>query len=330
LATIQHLQRKIYANARAIYSPLGGGNNGHLALVMRDADYLAQTTLPFAIPIHPGDLPIHAAGATNAQITDTNRLYDHRLIQHALYRSVIEELRKQLLAAIPNMYLHTLEDPNFGFLDSTPQILLAHLHTNYGDLTPEEIEDNRASLARPWNPDDPIEDLWSRITDAQRFANRASEAIPDAAAIRLSLAIIEDTGVFTNAIDKWRDKPIADQTLANFRLHFAKENQERLRKLTARTAGYHGANHAATQPNTAVTELAAAAQPAPTPSAAVKLTNGTMMYYCWTHGLGKNRNHTSANCHNKDKDHKDAATADNLLGGNDRIMSGGRPRRSET
>ena len=45
------------------------------------------------------------------------------------------------------------------------------------------------------------------------------------------------------------------------------------------------------------------------------------MYYCWTHGLGKNRNHTSATCNNKAEGHKDEATADNMLGGNNKIMS---------
>jgi hypothetical protein len=100
-----------------------------------------------------------------------------------LYQTVIKELRKQLLAAIPNMYLHTLEDPDFGFLDTTPQMLLAHLHATYGKLMPEEIEDNCASLAQPWNPNNPIEDLWSCITEAQCFANRASKAIPNATTI---------------------------------------------------------------------------------------------------------------------------------------------------
>ena len=45
------------------------------------------------------------------------------------------------------------------------------------------------------------------------------------------------------------------------------------------------------------------------------------MYYCWTHGLGKNRKHTSATCNNKAEGHKDEATADNMMGGNNKIMS---------
>jgi hypothetical protein len=39
------------------------------------------------------------------------------------------------------------------------------------------------------------------------------------------------------------------------------------------------------------------------------------MYYCWSHGLGTNRVHTSAQCQNKKDGHKDTATANNMLGG---------------
>ena len=54
----------------------------------------------------------------------------------------------------------------------------------------------------------------------------------------------------------------------------------------------------------------------------IVLENGVKMFYCWTHGLGKNWNHTSATCKNKAEGHKDEATADNTMGGNDRIMTG--------
>jgi hypothetical protein len=100
-----------------------------------------------------------------------------------------------------------------GFADVTPQAMLAHIKDTYGNLTADEIEKNRNSLSAVWNVDDNIEDLWLRIRDAQRLAVRAGEPIPDAAAMRLTLAALEATGVFEQA------------TLANFKLHFTKENK---------------------------------------------------------------------------------------------------------
>jgi hypothetical protein len=40
-SSLQKLQKKLYASAQAMHSNAGGGNHGHIALVMPDADYLA-------------------------------------------------------------------------------------------------------------------------------------------------------------------------------------------------------------------------------------------------------------------------------------------------
>jgi hypothetical protein len=37
-SSLQKLQKELYANAQAMHSNAGGGNHGHLALVMPDAD----------------------------------------------------------------------------------------------------------------------------------------------------------------------------------------------------------------------------------------------------------------------------------------------------
>jgi hypothetical protein len=72
-SSLQKLQKELYANAQAMHSNACGGNHGHLALVMPDADYLALAgeafIIPqqaFIIPQHPGILPIHAQGTTGA------------------------------------------------------------------------------------------------------------------------------------------------------------------------------------------------------------------------------------------------------------------------
>jgi hypothetical protein len=44
------------------------------------------------------------------------------------------------------------------------------------------------------------------------------------------------------------------------------------------------------------------------------------MYYCWSHGLGTNKNHTGPTCNRKKEGHKDEATADNMMNGNNTIM----------
>jgi hypothetical protein len=50
--------------------------------------------------------------------------------------------------------------------------------------------------------------------------------------------------VFTTAAEKLRDRPNNEWTMPDCTAHFTKANKERIRKLTAQTAGYYGANSA--------------------------------------------------------------------------------------
>jgi hypothetical protein len=319
--SLQGLQKQLYANARAIHSTRGGGANGHLALVMPTIKYNARTYNPFIAPIHPGDAPLHLPAATSAQITETNRQFNQDLAEHTRYNTVAEELKKKILLAVPTRYLSILEDTDFGFAVVSSNEMLAHLKATYGIITNEEIESNRTQLATEWNPDEPIEDLWLRIQEMQRFATAANEPITDAAALRLTLIVFEKTGVFTTATEKWRDRAKVDWTMTNFKAHFNKANKERIRKLTAQTGGYHGTHHIAPVEAT-VANFAITPSPATTNAAApsVHTNDSVNMFYCWTHVLSKSRNHTGATCNHKATGHKDTATADNMQGGSDRIV----------
>jgi len=326
-ASLRFLQRELYANARQIHSTRGGGNNGHLCIMMTAAAYLARTTVEFTLPAHPGDAPVHAAGATGLQIAETIRLFNQHIDEHRLYERVQAELKQQILKAIEHRYLQVLEDADFGFADVAPRIMLAHLQTTYGQVAPDDVEQNRTLLSAEWNPDDPIEDVWIRIRDCQAFA-APIEPITNNAAIRLTLTVFEKTGVFATAVDKWRDKPIADHTLPIFTAHFNFENKERLRKLTAQTAGFHGAHQAVVVPASPTPATALAAAPIAQPAPAVAIDD-VKMYYCHTHGLGRSSNHTSATCTNPAPEHQTTATIKNMMGGNNRINVS-RPRRNRT
>ena len=202
--------------------------------------------------------------------------------------------------------------------------MLTHLRTTYATIEPEEIERNRNALTTTWNPEEPIEDLWNRIKEIQRFATDAQEPITDAAALRLTLGVFEATGVLTTATEKWRDKPPADWTMVNFQDHFTKATKERARVLTAQNAGFHGANSAVIVPpagaNSAIVTPPGASG-AVVPGSNVIPAGGTVYYHCWTHGLGKNGLHTSGTCKNKGEGHKDSATANNMQSGTQRLMT---------
>jgi hypothetical protein len=320
-ATVRKLYKELYANAKTIPSMLGGGRNGHLALIMTNAEYLVISVINYNEPVHPGAQPVHQANATAAQITEANRQYDAALLQVALHVTVVNAQRQQILCAIDDKYLMALEHPDLGYMVS-PREMLGYLKTMYGDITPLEIEKNRATLSIPWNPDDDIKDLWLRISNAQMLAHRAKEEIEDPVAIRLTIGALEASGVFDFALDNWRLKEDATKMMATFKEHFNKEDEERERKLTTKTGGYHGGHGADGNRPTSTPPLST-----PPTTSHVVIPSGVKIYYCWSHGLSKNPQHTSPTCNFKKDGHVDTATADNLQGGSNVIGTGPRPHR---
>ena len=59
--TFHELWNKIKANARSVYSHLGGGTHGHLDLVLTAAQYADISNTVFTRPAHPGPLAIPLA-----------------------------------------------------------------------------------------------------------------------------------------------------------------------------------------------------------------------------------------------------------------------------
>ena len=172
-----------------------------------------------------------------------------------------------------------------------------------------------------WKPDEPIKDLWLHICNAQTLATSAGKPISNASAMHLTLLALESTVVFDSALHDWCMKNEADKMLDNFKFHFNSKNEEQLCKLTAQMAGYHGAHTAAETPATTTTgsNIASGARVVPMPintgppQHGIHLNNNVTMYYCWSHGLGKNPAHTGTTCNNRHEGHREEATADNML-----------------
>jgi len=105
----------------------GGGIHGHLGLVMPDATYAVITGVNFQLPVHPRPAPQHATGANAAAHAESKCLYDATLKELATATTVMEELKKQILATVDHIYLATLNDDIFGFADITVDAMLKHL-----------------------------------------------------------------------------------------------------------------------------------------------------------------------------------------------------------
>ena len=283
--TLKVLKAKLIANAMSVPSTCGGGTNRHLCLVLPTAEYYALTAVPFLIPAHPGQPPDHPAGATNAQIHSTNTTYAFELAKHKEYVTTHNALCTLLLKALPTNCYDILEDDNYGYANVMPLQILSHVQTTYCKITAKHLEKNRELLKAPWNPDDPITTLWTRIRNCKKFA--------------------------APYISTWHLHGSADHTFTNFIEHFTITNKVRIEELTSLTAGFHSANLAVPMP----------ILPPTTPPAITNLAvphgtaEGYKMFYCWTHGLSFSQAHTSLTCAHPADGHDITATLCNIRGG---------------
>jgi hypothetical protein len=317
-SSIKLLHKQINANAMSIPSVQGSGTHGHLFLTVSAAAYQVFANVGFNLPTHPGPAPVHAAAATAAAITETNRQYSANLKEFQVFTSTEASLSKQLIAAVPSTYIDELSHEELGFANVSTLALLTHLDTTYGTITADDLTANLKALDRAWSTEQPIEDLWLQLRACRLFA-ATRDPITEATAVRSAIANLENTGEFIDALKDWRKIPDADRDIARLKTEFNRADTDRLRNLTTRTAGFAGA---ATQPPNAtpaptLAEIAAAAVAAaaaerPPPSGARGLST---LAYCWSHGLGPNPEHTSPLCRHKKPGHKDNATVCNMLGG---------------
>ena len=339
-AALTKMRAELYANARAIDSNAGGGAHGHLAVIMSDADYLALgNTVAFDPPVSPGDAPQIAPNASQATISRDTYQYNRDLAEYRRYLQVQQSLRQQLLGAVQHSFLRELEDATMGFAEVTARQMLEHLFKNFGEIDHEEIEAARARLSIPWNPDEPIEDLFHRIAQVRRLCQDAGDPMSEATALTLTMSMFERANLFRPYCREWHDLTKANKTMERFKRHFRNAAKDHKRMATTAAMGYGGSNLAeeiaaavrAELSRTAASPAAHAANnadPAGAPTAHTVDVGGHPMYYCWTHGLSSNSSHTSMTCQHRAEGHQETATITNMMGGCNLISQGRRARRN--
>lgn len=331
---IRKLTSELYTCAAAVPSTLGGGNHGHIGQIMPAADYAALigaavvAWVPQALPQRPQI----TAAMQDHQITNRQDRFKNETAHYETAQALERKLTKMILEAVPDEYLSALKHAMTGYAGVSVARMLVHLNTTYGAITEDDLEKNEASLDTPWDPSTPTETAFSHADACQEFALAGEDEISDHKYIRANLKKFEASGVLEDACSDWRKKAVGDRTKANMKTHFRRYNQDRLRRLSAADVGFGNAAANAAQeavPETIEQVVARmlAAQGGTNRNGNQGRQGGQVnpnqlmacIHYCWTHGLGRDPNHTSPTCTRQANGHRCDATLDNMMGGNDKI-----------
>jgi hypothetical protein len=306
---IRLLRSELYANVTAIASELGGGEHGHLGMLMPAAEYIAISNggVPYDIPVRP---PMPVFQGTAAVIATTQANYERETATYTTHRDLSTHIKQLILTAVPKIYLDALSHPDFGYANVSPRQLLTHLVTTCGQITTMDLRDNLQRIKSPWNPDLPIETVFSNGTFCRRFAAEGGDPISDPAYVRILVDIFDASGVLPKAVEDWEHKPQADQTVDNAVTHFTRSNTYRMTREAKTTKTVLEANQATAK--------------GPDNKPLVYDDSGMEgWFYCHSHGICK---HHRLACPAPKAGHNNAAVMSNRMGGLNNLKSNRRPR----
>jgi hypothetical protein len=241
--SIKALTRVLNANAMSKQTILGGGQHGYLGLTMNHNRYNTLTGQAFVPPINPGPLPIIPANADGPQIAAIERTHKEctRLYNECI--NVGNALKQQVLEAVDEIYLRTLDHSVYGFAIKSVLDIINHLFESYGGITPVELEKNDARIRAPYNVTEPFEKFVSQIEDSVAFAEAGQAPITVQQVLVIGYNILFATGAFKDECKEWRRMDAAFKTWPRMKELFGDAHKDLRRQQTAGQQGYSTANN---------------------------------------------------------------------------------------
>ena len=123
--------------------------------------------------------------------------YTHDRNDYLLSYTTSKCLVKQILKAVPTIYIEELEDPITKLGKLVPHTLLQHLKDTYGVVSDRDIDTNLARTKTKWMLYMPIEALFRQLGKAKHFAKEAGEEIQDFVLCRAGYNNLHVTGLFS-------------------------------------------------------------------------------------------------------------------------------------
>ena len=219
--SLELLIKQLKANARSVHSNLGGGQHGHLGLVISPTTYNHISAVPFTKPLFPGAQALIPPGATQ-HLTRTLRIqFEEDLRVYHEVENVDKALKKQLVAAVESKYLDAIRNRTTDTITDPVYRVMEHLFSNYGDVTPETLQQREAIVkAIEYDPTTPIDNLFKEIDDLVDLSGRANIPMTPEQSITIAYVILWRTQVLKEYLKTWNSKAPADKTWDAFKTHF--------------------------------------------------------------------------------------------------------------
>ena len=248
--SLQTLSTEIKANAASVPSTLGGGQYGHLGLILSDARYTALAhTVPWISPANPGVFAPPAGPA--AQIAAAKDVWNELKLAFDICQATEKALIAQVVDSIDQIYLRALLNRTTGQYSTDLRAVLLHLFTTYGKITPQQVKAKEmATYNMHYDISQPVDTVFNTIDDLVDLADHALSPMTPQQMIDMAYVIFARQPILQQDLRLWNRRPLADRTWANMLTHF-REAQSDLSALPSAGDIYH--QQPAHQANTVAT-----------------------------------------------------------------------------
>jgi hypothetical protein len=248
---LQEMKDQLKSNAATITTSLGGGQNGHLGLILTPTEYARISPTHPYVPMttQPGILEV-PQGTTAHETARLTRNHDEQVRRFREGADVKKALIKQIVAAIEPTYLRTLRNTDTNSITRDIPSILGYLFHRYGKVTPDKLNDKEMELrAFVYNLQDPLVTLFDQVEDLKKLGDAAQMPYSEQQIINFGIQLIRNTHDFQDGLKDWYSKPLLEKTWTNFQTHFEDEYDKLrlVRGTTMQQAGFHQANFIASQ-----------------------------------------------------------------------------------
>ena len=217
---IKQLHDILKSNAASIPTTLGGGNHGHLGLVLEPNLCLTIAGEALTAPANPGAYATIPVVSTAAQIGALTREFNADLRIYTEYKRTDQALKQLLLGAVDGVYVESLRDMYTGYTTVTTLQLLTHLYDHYGQISDMDLDDNEKQMGAKYDPNQPIDTLFKQIEAAVEFATTGNAPFTARQIVNKAFLLIFATGAYEDECKEWKRRALNTQTWNNFKIDF--------------------------------------------------------------------------------------------------------------
>jgi hypothetical protein len=219
--TLQNLSTEIKANAASVPSTLGGGQYGHLGLILSVDRYATlANTIPWVSPPNPGPFAPPANG-TGPQLEAAKDVWRELKLSFDLCQATEKALIAQIVESIDPIYLRPLLNRITGQYSTDVSAVLLHLFATHGKITPQQVKAKEmATFNMQYDISLPVDNVFTAIDDLIDLAEHALSPMSPQQMIDLAYVIFARQPILQQDLRLWNRRPIIERTWANMLQHF--------------------------------------------------------------------------------------------------------------